>query len=96
MQSNASNEYTEFLNAMNNQKICTKEILHACINQLPSQEKEAIQSRYWGHRSLQEIANALGVSWEEADALIKSAHTKLKEGLLRAIAGKICKTSVAA
>lgn len=96
MQSNASNEYREFLNAMNNQKICTKEILHACIERLSAREREAIQSRYWGRRSLQEIAHALGVSWEEADALIKTAHANLKEALLRSIARKISKPPVAA
>lgn len=45
----------------------------------PRQQK-AIILRFWHDSSIFEVAKSLGVTWEEADRIIKGALAKLKQG----------------
>lgn len=56
--------------------------LHEALNQLSQKEKIAIHMRYWGPKSIVEIAKHLRISWDSANDLIDSAEIKLREKIL--------------
>lgn len=56
--------------------------LHEALNQLSQKEKIAIHMRYWGTKSIIEVAKHLRISWDSANDLIDSAEIKLREKIL--------------
>ena len=52
-------------------------IVRTAVSQLSSKECAAITLRFWENFSIQEVAKALRVDWNNADALIDKALKKL-------------------
>lgn len=55
--------------------------LHEALDQLSQKEKLAIHLRYWGPKSIAEIAKQLRISWDTSYELVNGAENKLRENL---------------
>ena len=56
----------------------------ACLllMKLRARQRQAVTLRFWHNCSILEIARSLGVTWDEADRMIKDALARLKEQCL--------------
>ena len=57
-------------------------IARSLSRKLRPRQRKAIVLRFWHDYSIFEIAGLLGVSWDEADRMIKDALGKLKRGCM--------------
>jgi DNA-directed RNA polymerase specialized sigma24 family protein len=54
------------------------EELHDSLLRLQSKEQQAIQMRFFDGLSIGQISHVLGMTWDEADKLIKNTLSKLR------------------
>ena len=54
-------------------------IARSLSRKLKPKQRQAVMLRFWHDCSIFEIAKYLGVTWDEADRLIKAALDKLKQ-----------------
>lgn len=55
-------------------------ILRSLLPSLSLDEQAAIEMRFWEDLSIDEIAFALGLSWQDADQLLENSIQKLRQG----------------
>ena len=55
-------------------------IARSLSRKLKPKQRRAVLMRFWHDCSIFEIARSLGISWDEADRMIKDALGKLKQG----------------
>jgi len=53
--------------------------LLAALKGLPPQGQRAISLRFWEHYTIEEIADELCISWDDADLLIEQSIISLRE-----------------
>ena len=56
----------------------TYEPLYKSLNELTMQKQIAIQMRFWDLLTIEQIANRLHLTWDEADRLIETTLCELK------------------
>lgn len=61
------------------------EELHKHLVRLSWRQQIAIQLRFWENYSIFQVAFHLEISWKEADDLIESALSALKDGLMKSM-----------
>lgn len=76
-----STSLQEFKDAMNAINLDPHQLLRQTLISLPREERIAIYLRFWRNETIEEIALALGISWEKADCLLSRAKEKLRERL---------------
>lgn len=57
------------------------EELHELLLKLQSKEQQAIQMRFFDGLSIGQISHVLGMTWDEADKLMKDTLSKLRRML---------------
>lgn len=57
-------------------------IARSLSRKLKPKQRQAVMLRFWHDCSIFEIAKSLGVSWDEADKIIRDALARLKEQCL--------------
>lgn len=57
--------------------------LFVAVTELSSSAQRAIFLRFWENYEIEEIANELNISWDQADQLLENALTDLKLRLSR-------------
>ena len=57
-------------------------IARSLSRKLLPKQRQAVMLRFWHDCSIFEIARSLGVTWDEADRMIKDALSKLKQGCM--------------
>lgn len=57
-------------------------IARSLSRKLQTRQRQVVALRFWYDCSIFEIAGLLGISWDEADRVIKDALVRLKQGCL--------------
>ena len=57
-------------------------IARSLSRKLKPKQRQAVLMRFWHDCSIFEIAKSLGVTWDEADRMIKDALARLKQGCM--------------
>ncbi len=57
-------------------------IARSLSRQLRPKQRQAVTLRFWHDCSILEIARSLGISWDEADRMLKDALARLEEQCL--------------
>ena len=52
--------------------------LHSCLKELEATQQIAIQLRFWDELTIEQIANELGLSWDEVNRLIEITLDQLR------------------
>lgn len=55
-----------------------EDALRSCLCDLPHREFKAVFLRFWGPRSISDIAAELRISWDQADRLLNRALARLR------------------
>lgn len=61
------------------------DLLHKHLLQLSWRQQVVLQLRFWEEKSIYQVAYIMGISWNEADALLQSAIAKLKQSICASI-----------
>jgi DNA-directed RNA polymerase specialized sigma24 family protein len=77
-----SNEKAESNQSIANRNLFTERdyhILRRAIEKLPGIEHTLVKLRFWEQFSILEIAECMGMEWDETDRALTAAFKKLKE-----------------
>ncbi len=55
------------------------QLVRAALRELSNDHRRAVYLRFWENRSIEEIAQTLGQSWDEVDDLLEEAFEKIRE-----------------
>ena len=88
--------FQNFKDAMSSIGANPYQVVRQMLIALPREERIAIYLRFWRNETIEEIALALGTSWEKTDHLLISAKEKLREKLAAYVIDRGAATRAAA